>query len=96
MLPITKKKYFKYSLTKLVVFFNHWFMPYKVERGRSSFQCGTSKNCLRVHMSFLEAKNAPTTVIVTRDGNGAKRGRRMGSSSPPRMTGKISCPIPAP
>ena len=43
-----------------------------------------------------------------RDGNGAERGRRMGSSSPPRMdfsypipapprmTGKISCPIPAP
>ena len=40
--------------------FNHWFMPYKVERGRTSFQCGTSKNCLGVHMSFLEAKNAPT------------------------------------
>ena len=41
------------ELTKLVVLFNHWFMPYKVERGRNSFQCGTSKNCLGVHMSFL-------------------------------------------
>ena len=48
------------SRTKLVVLFNHWFMPYKVERRRSYFQCGTSKNCLGVHMSFLEAKNAPT------------------------------------
>ena len=22
----------------------HWFIPYKVERGNVSFQCGTSKN----------------------------------------------------
>ena len=29
--------------TKLVVLFNHWFMPYKVERGRQFFQCGTTK-----------------------------------------------------
>ena len=28
---------------KLVVLFNHWLMPYKVERGRQSFQCGTTK-----------------------------------------------------
>ena len=26
-----------------------WFIPYKVERGRISFQCGTSKNCQGVH-----------------------------------------------
>ena len=31
---------------------------------------------------------------ITRDGNGAGRGRRMGSSSPPRMV--LSCPISAP
>ena len=30
-------------LTKLVVLFNNWFMSYKVERGRLSFQCGTTK-----------------------------------------------------
>ena len=41
-----------------------WFMPYNVERERSSFQCVTSKNCLGVHMSFLEAKNAPTLNIT--------------------------------
>ena len=47
-------------------------------------------------------------LLQNRDGNGAGRGRRMGSSplprmdfscpipAPPRMTGKISCPIPAP
>ena len=47
-------------------------------------------------------------AITCRDGNGAERGRRMGSSSPPRMDfsypipgpprmmGNISCPIPAP
>ena len=28
-------------ITKLVVLFNHWFMPYKVAKGRLSFQCGT-------------------------------------------------------
>ena len=28
---------------KLVVLFNRWFMPYKVTRGRQSFQCGTTK-----------------------------------------------------
>ena len=33
-------------------------------------------------------------VIQTRDGNGVRRGRRMGSSSPPRMV--LSCPIPTP
>ena len=26
-----------------LILFNHWFMPYKVERGRKSLQCGTSK-----------------------------------------------------
>ena len=30
-----------FLLTKLVVLFNHWFMLYKVARGRLSFQCGT-------------------------------------------------------
>ena len=30
-------------ITKLVVLFNYWFMPYKVARGRQSFQCGTTK-----------------------------------------------------
>ena len=34
-------------MAKLVVLFNHW----------------TSKNCLGVHMSFFQAKNAPTYVI---------------------------------
>ena len=49
-----------------------------------------------------------TISIHSRDGNGAGQGQRMGSSPPPRMdfscpipalprmTGKISCPIPAP
>ena len=28
-------------VTKLVVLFNHWFMSYKVAKGRLFFQCGT-------------------------------------------------------
>ena len=48
------------------------------------------------------------TSLIARDGNGVGQGWRMGSSpppridfsypipAPPRMTGKISCPIPAP
>ena len=34
---------------KLVVLLLHWFVPYKVERGKRSFQCGTSKNCQGIH-----------------------------------------------
>ena len=29
--------------------FSNWFIPYKVERGMKSVQCGTNKNCLGVH-----------------------------------------------
>ena len=32
-----------------MVLLYHWFIPYKVERGKVSFQCGTSKNCQEVH-----------------------------------------------
>ena len=35
-----------------------------------------------------------TITIPTRDGNGARRGQRMGYSSPPRMV--LSCFIPVP
>ena len=35
--------------TKLMVLLYHWFIPYKVEGGKVSFQCGTSKNCQGVH-----------------------------------------------
>ena len=34
---------------KLVVLLLHWFVHYKVERGKRSFQCGTSKNCQGIH-----------------------------------------------
>ena len=48
------------ALTKLVVLYHHWFMPYKVERGRNSFQCGTTK-CLRLRRSspWPWSKNCP-------------------------------------
>ena len=52
-------------LTKLVVLFNHWFMPYKVGRGRQSFKCGTikwPKAPTGLALNF-EAKNVLTTSI---------------------------------
>ena len=42
-----------------------------------------------IQLTHLTSNNS-----IIRDGNGAGRGRRMGSSSPPRMV--LSCPIPAP
>ena len=36
-------QWLKSTIFKLVVLFNHWFMPYKVERGRLSSKCGTTK-----------------------------------------------------
>ena len=50
---------------KLVVLFNHWLMPYKVERGRQSFQCGTTKmpKAPTGLALGLEAKNVLTVSI---------------------------------
>ena len=31
------------TLAPIFLLNNHWFMPYKVQRGRLSFQCGTTK-----------------------------------------------------
>ena len=46
-----------------MVLFNHWFMPYKVERGRISFQCGTSTKLPRSTHEFPWSKNCPHTYI---------------------------------
>ena len=47
------------------LFFNHWLMPYKVERGRQSFQCGTTKmpKAPTGLALGLEAKNVLTVSI---------------------------------
>ena len=31
------------TITKLMVLLLHWFIPYKVERGKTYFQCGTKE-----------------------------------------------------
>ena len=56
---------------KVVVLFNHWFMPYKVERGRQSFQCGTTKipKALTGLAFGLEAKNVPTIIFFENQSN---------------------------
>ena len=58
--------------------------------------------------AHVKSDETEATSISSRDGNGAGRGRRMGSSplphmdfscpipAPPRMMGKIYCPIPTP
>ena len=45
---------------------HHWLMPYKVERGRQSFQCGTTKmpKAPTGLALGLEAKNVPTIIII--------------------------------
>ena len=48
-------------LTKLVVLFKHWFMPYKVKRGKVYFQCGTKPKKITSATLGLDAKIAPTT-----------------------------------
>ena len=32
-----------FLLSKLMVLLLHWFIPYKVERGKRSFECGTKE-----------------------------------------------------
>ena len=83
------------KLCKLMVLLLHWFIPYKGERWKESFQCETSKNCQGVH-EFSWSKKCThninfflTKKNVLKNGSGSGSGTGTGWVDLQKNTGRV-------